>query len=127
MKYMVHTNNKKYGFTVMELLLVVAVLAVLAALIVPYYSEASLSVNDGTAEQMTTNLIATARSMAIAGRVNESTITFKSDGTITVGDNTYKLPSNFSIDISSDILSISFAEVIFLLYINCFFLIELKV
>lgn len=99
---MLNHIKKSSGFTVMELLLVVAVLAVLAALIVPYYSEASLSVNDGTAEQMTTNLISAARSMAIAGRVNESTITFKSDGTITVGDNTYKLPSNFSIDISSD-------------------------
>ena len=94
--------NNKNGFTLMELLLVVAVLAVLAAAGMPYLSEAYITMHDGTAEQMTTNLIASARSMAIAGRVNEATITFKSDGTITIGDNTYKLPSNFSIDIDSD-------------------------
>lgn len=94
--------NKTKGFTLMELLLVIAVLAVLTAVSMPYFSEAYSSVNDGTAEQMTINLISSTRSMAIAGRVNESTITFKSDGTITIGNNSYKLPSNFSIDISSD-------------------------
>lgn len=99
---MLNHIKKSSGFTLMELLLVIAVLAILAVLAIPNYSEAYLTMNDGTAEQMTTNLIATARSMAIAGRVNESTITFKKDGTITVGDNTYKLPSNFSIDITSD-------------------------
>lgn len=90
------------GFTLMELLLVVAVLAILAAVGMPYISEAYLTMNDGPAEQMTVNLISSARSMAIAGRVNESTITFKQDGTITIGNNSYKLPSNYSIDISSD-------------------------
>ena len=94
-------NNIK-GFTLLELLLVIAVLAVLAAAGAPYISEAFTTMHDGTAEQMTTNLIASARSMAIAGRVKEATITFKSDGTITLGDNTYKLPSNFSIDVESD-------------------------
>ena len=94
-------NNIK-GFTLMELLLVIAVLAVLAAAGMPYINEAYITMHDGTAEQMTTNLIASARSMAIAGRVKEATITFKSDGTITVGDNTYKLPSNFSINVNSD-------------------------
>ena len=90
------------GFTLMELLLVIAVIAILAVVGMPYISEAYLTMNDGPAEQMTVNLISSARSMAIAGRVNESTITFKQDGTITVGDNVYKLPSNFSIDITSD-------------------------
>ena len=94
--------KKSKGFTLMELLLVVAVLAILAAVSMPYFNEAYLTMNDGPAEQMTVNLISTARSMAIAGRVNESTITFKKDGTILIGDNSYKLPSNFSIDISSD-------------------------
>ncbi|MBQ3643648.1 MAG: prepilin-type N-terminal cleavage/methylation domain-containing protein [Candidatus Riflebacteria bacterium] len=94
--------KKSKGFTLMELLLVVAVLAILAAVTMPYFNEAYLTMNDGPAEQMTVNLISSARSMAIAGRVKESTITFKKDGTITVGDNIYKLPSNFSIDITSD-------------------------
>ena len=96
-----YINNKK-GFTLIELLLVIAMLAILAVVGMPYISDAYITMNDGTAEQMTTNLIASARSMAIAGRVKEATITFKSDGTITVGDNTYKLPSNFSIDVTSD-------------------------
>lgn len=94
--------KKSKGFTLMELLLVVAVIAILAAAVMPYISEAYLTMNDGPAEQMTINLISSARSMAIAGRVNESTITFKQDGTITIGDNEYKLPSNFSFDITSD-------------------------
>ncbi len=94
--------KKSKGFTLMELLLVVAVIAILAVLGMPYISEAYLTMNDGPAEQMTVNLISSARSMAIAGRVKESTITFKKDGTITIGDNIYKLPSNFSIDITSD-------------------------
>ncbi len=96
---MLNHIKKSSGFTLMELLLVIAVLAILAVVAIPNYSEAYFTRNDGTAEQMTTNLIATARSI---GRVNESTITFKSDGTIMIGDNSYKLPSNFSIDISSD-------------------------
>ena len=94
--------KKSKGFTLMELLLVIAVLAILVAVSMPYISEAYLTMNDGPAEQMTINLISSARSMAIAGRVNESTITFKQDGTITIGDNSYKLPSNFSFDITSD-------------------------
>ena len=94
--------KKSKGFTLMELLLVIALLAILAVLGMPYISEAYLTMNDGPAEQMTLNLISSARSMAIAGRVKESTITFKKDGTITIGDNIYKLPSNFSIDITSD-------------------------
>ena len=99
---MLNHIKKSSGFTLMELLLVVAVLAILAIAAMPYFSEAYVTMNDSTAEQMTVNLISSARSMAIAGRVNESTITFKSDGTIMIGDNTYKLPSNFSFDISSD-------------------------
>ena len=99
---MINYLKKSKGFTLMELLLVVAVLAILAAVTMPYFNEAYLTMNDGPAEQMTVNLISSARSMAIAGRVKESTITFKKDGTITVGDNIYKLPSNFSIDITSD-------------------------
>mgnify|MGYP003431696072 FL=1 len=94
--------KKSKGFTLMELLLVVAVLAILAAVSMPYFNEAYLTINDGPAEQMVVNLISSTKSMAIAGRVKESTITFKKDGTITIGDNSYKLPSNFSIDISSD-------------------------
>lgn len=96
-----YINNKK-GFTLLELLLVIAVIIVLAATGMPYLVHAYTTRNDGTAEQMTTNLIASARSMAIAGRVKEATITFKRDGTITIGDNTYKLPSNFSIEVDSD-------------------------
>ena len=102
---MINYLKKSKGFTLMELLLVVAVLAILAAVTMPYFNEAYLTMNDGPAEQMTVNLISSARSMAIAGRVKESTITFKKDGTITVGDNIYKLPSNFSIDITSSNLS----------------------
>ena len=107
------------GFTLMELLLVVAVLAILAAVTMPYFNEAYLTINDGPAEQMVVNLIASAKSMAIAGRVKESTITFKKDGTITIGDNSYKLPSNFSIDISSDKgISLRFNSCLFNLFIS---------
>ena len=99
---MLNHIKKSSGFTLVELLLVVAVIAVLAAVCMPYFSDGYVTMNDATAEQMTINLISTARSMAIAGRVNESTISFKPDGTISIGDNIYKLPSNFTIDITEE-------------------------
>ena len=97
-------NNykKRCAFTLFELLLTIAIVAILVATAAPYFSKASLEANDGTAEQMVINLLASAKSMGIAGRIKESTITFKSDGSIIIGDSSYKLPPNFTFDISSD-------------------------
>ena len=93
-------NNK--AFTLLELMFVLVIIAILTAAVAPYFSKATLEANDGTAEQMVINLLSSAKSMAIAGRISEATITFKPDGTIKLGDNYYKLPSNYSFDISSD-------------------------
>ena len=95
-------NSKNKGLTLIELLLAIAMFAILFFVCMPYFGEAYVSVNDGTAEQMVINLISSTKSMAVAGRVNESTITFKADGTINIGNSTYKLPSNFSFDISDN-------------------------
>ncbi len=95
-------KRKNKGLTLIEMLLTIAIFSILYFVCVPYFGEAYVSVNDGTAEQMVINLISSTKSMAVAGRVNESTITFKADGTINIGDNTYKLPSNFSFDISDN-------------------------
>jgi prepilin-type N-terminal cleavage/methylation domain-containing protein len=95
------TNNKK-AFSLMELLLVIAIMAIAAAASFPYVGDAHKTLNDGTAEQMTINLICLARSMGIAGRVKDSNISFKTDGTITVGSDSYKLPSNFTIKSEKD-------------------------
>ena len=100
MKKVVMKNNR--GFTLMELLLVVATLAIVATVGMPYMSEAYYSMHDGTAESMVTNLISSAKSRAIAGRIDENTIKFKTDGTIEVGSNTYKLPSNFEITTAAE-------------------------
>ncbi len=86
----------------MELLLVVATLAIVATVGMPYISEAYYSMHDGTAESMVTGLISSAKSRAIAGRTDECTISFKTDGTIEVGSNTYKLPSNFEITTAAE-------------------------
>lgn len=88
-------NNKK-AFTLMELLLVVAVLAIISTVAAPYYREAVVTMHDGTAESMVKNLVSNAKSMAIAGRISESKIQFKTDGSITIGSNTYSLPARYS-------------------------------
>ena len=95
-------KSKNKGLTLIEMLLTIAMFSILYFVCMPYFGEAYVSVNDGTAEQMVIKLISSTKSMAVAGRVNESTITFKADGTINIGDNTYKLPSNFSFDISDN-------------------------
>lgn len=87
-------KNKK-AFTLMELLLVVAVLAIVVALTTPYFNEAYVTMHDGTAESMVKNLISNAKSMAIAGHVKEANIEFKTDGSIIIGENTYALPSKY--------------------------------
>ena len=86
--------NRK-AFTLMELLLVVAVLAIISVVAAPYFNEAAITMHDGTAESMTKNLISNAKSMAIAGRIGESKIDFKTDGSITIGSNTYSLPARY--------------------------------
>lgn len=88
-------NNKK-AFTLMELLLVVAVLAIIAVVIAPNFNEAVLTMHDGTAESMVKNLVSNAKSMAIAGRISESKIQFKTDGSIIIGSNTYALPTRYT-------------------------------
>ncbi len=97
-----NSNKNIKAFTLLELLLVIVIIAILTATAAPYFSNAASEANDGTAEQMVINLLASAKSMGIAGRVKESSITFKPDGSIKIGDNFYKLPPNFTFNITSD-------------------------
>lgn len=83
----------KYGFTLLELLLVVVVMVLTAAAVAPYFGRASRDVSNIAAEKMVKSLIAKTKAMAIAGRTNESKITFEADGRIRIGDTTYKLPA----------------------------------
>ncbi len=85
----------KKAFTLMELLLVIAVLAIISALSAPYFNEAVATMHEGTAESMVKNLISNTKSMAIAGRVGESKIEFKQDGSIFIGSSTYALPDKY--------------------------------
>ena len=99
---MIIKNYNKKAFTLFELLLVIAIIAIISIVAAPNFNKAFVEANDGTAEQMVINLVSSTKSMAIAGRINEATIIFKSDGTIKIGDKLYKLPPNFGFDISSD-------------------------
>lgn len=80
----------------MELLLVVAVFAIISIVAAPYYREAVVTMHDGTAESIVKNLVSNAKSMAIAGRISESKIQFKTDGSIIIGSNTYTLPARYT-------------------------------
>ena len=83
---MIIKNYNKKAFTLFELLLVIAIIAIISVTAAPNFNKAFVEANDGTAEQMVINLVSSTKSMAIAGRINEATITFKSDGTIKIGD-----------------------------------------
>ncbi|NCB39046.1 MAG: prepilin-type N-terminal cleavage/methylation domain-containing protein [Erysipelotrichia bacterium] len=89
----------KNGVTLMELLLVVAVLAVIAPLAVPPMTAHMASRNDLATTGMLIDAVSHTRTMGLLGRKTEAVITFsRNSSTVNRGGQTITLPAGFTTD-----------------------------
>lgn len=92
------TIKKKYGVTLMELLLVIALLAILTPVVYPLASQALVGANDAPAVNLLKETIAYANSMGFVGRAKESTLSFKAgDSFFHCGERKLNLPDGYKI------------------------------
>lgn len=86
------------GVTLMELLLVVAIMAIIAPLAVPTATSYLASRGDIAATQNMIDMVAHVRSMGLLGRTTESVITFNDNAAvIDRGGRTVALPAGFTV------------------------------
>jgi prepilin-type N-terminal cleavage/methylation domain-containing protein len=92
------TIKKKYGVTLMELLLVIALLAIVTPVVYPIASQALVGANDAPAMNLLKETMAHANSMGLVGRDKESMLSFKSDDSFFYcGDRKLNLPDGYKI------------------------------
>ncbi|MGG7146631.1 prepilin-type N-terminal cleavage/methylation domain-containing protein [Clostridium butyricum] len=77
--------KKKKGFTLVELIIVIAIIAILAAIAIPKFGEIKKNSNV-SADQANAKIIATSVGQAIS----EDKVTFAATGDTTIGEDVYK-------------------------------------
>lgn len=92
-----NTSGRRMGVTLMELLLVVAVLAVVAPITVPVVSSYFAGSKDLAVTHQVIDLVSHTRSMGLMGRTAESVIGFENaSSTFSAGGSKSNLPAGFT-------------------------------
>ncbi|MFZ2960085.1 MAG: type II secretion system protein [Candidatus Ozemobacteraceae bacterium] len=86
-----------HGVTLMELLLVVAIMAVISPILIPPVMENISIQRDEGAIQQVINCINTVRSMGLLGRKNDAKLTFTNSNQILMGLQTISLGNGYTI------------------------------
>ena len=89
-------NNKK-GFTIVELVIVIAVIGILAGVLIPTFSGIISSANESSRDQKARNALTDYMTTATAEELADGV-----NGYIVIGDSVYKVEDNNLVDIGDD-------------------------